>query len=106
MKRTRIREISTRKLHQLETEKPIRRSLAERCGGAWIPTRSLTGGYCSGGTCEGENCYFQGAQEYYPLFNLHPHEKLRRGQGGKLTLYNSIMLCNKCHLKAGGIVVK
>ena len=105
MRRTRINPISKRKLHQIEQEKPIRALPAERCGGTWIETRSIVGGYCSGGTCEEEGCYFQGAEEYYPLFNLHPHEKLRRGQGGRLTLFNSIMLCNKCHLRAGGIHV-
>lgn len=106
MRKTRLKPISIKKQHQIEQEKPIRALLAERCGGVWIETRSIVGGYCSGGTCEKERCYFQGAEEYYPLFNLHPHEKLRRGQGGQLTLFNSIMICTWCHLREGGIAVK
>ena len=105
LKRTRIRPISERKKHQIELEKPIRKLLAERCGGAWVETDTLIGGFCSGGTCETKGCERRGAVEYYPLFNLHPHENLSRAHGGKLTLWNSTMICNWCHPEKEGIKV-
>lgn len=31
-------------------------------------------------------------------FQAHMHEKVPRGKGGKISLYNSIILCSNCHL--------
>ena len=80
MKRTRLKPISQRKLHQIETEKPIRVLLEERANGR----------------CEqcGQLPDFRG---------LCPHERIFRSRGGKLTLWNSVMLCRLCHSRFHGL---
>ncbi len=80
MKRTRINPISKRKAHQIEQEKPIRALLLKRCKGR----------------CE--KC-----KELPDWRGLSPHEEIFRSHGGKLTLWNSIMLCGKCHAHFHGI---
>ena len=82
MKRTRINPISKRKAHQIEQEKPIRALLLKRCKG---------------------RCEQCGASDN--VFGLHPHEKLFRSRGGKLSLWNSIMVCQKCHMELHNISV-
>jgi len=80
MKRTKLKPMSIRRQHQIEAEKPIRELLVERANGK----------------CEkcGNPPDWTG---------LHPHEKIFRSRGGKLTLWNSIMLCGDCHDEKHGI---
>ena len=80
MKRTRIRQISIKKQHQIELEKPIRELLLKRANGK----------------CE--KC-----KETPDWRGLSPHEKIFRSHGGTLTLWNTIILCGKCHSKEHGI---
>ena len=77
MKRSRINPISKKKAVEIRAEKPIRKLLFARANGC----------------CE--NC---GQTEDY--FGLHPHEIIFRSAGGKLSLENSIILCNGCHDQA------
>ena len=95
-----MKKISWKKRLQILEEYGIRQALAERCGGRWTPTSSLTGGYCSGGFCE-----MCGDRPDAPDFILHPHEDPPRSRGGKLSLSGSKMACNKCHAGAEGIKV-
>jgi len=74
MKRSRIKPISKKKSKELQQEAKIRQQLMERCNGL----------------CEG--CH--GLPDFR---GLHPHEKLFRSHGGKMSLDNSIMICGKCH---------
>lgn len=77
-----MKRISERKKHQIEQEKPIREALIKRANGK----------------CEecGNPPDFVG---------LHPHERKFRSAGGKLSLDNSVMLCNTCHSKMHNIKV-
>lgn len=77
MKRSRINPISKKKAAEMRAEKPIRKQLFARADGC----------------CE--NC---GKPE--DMFGLHPHEIVFRSAGGKLTMDNSIILCNCCHDEA------
>lgn len=77
MKRSPIRKISKKKAAEMRAEKPIRKKLFARADGC----------------CE--NC---GKPE--DMFGLHPHEIVFRSAGGKLTMENSIILCNGCHDQA------
>jgi len=74
MRKTGLRPISDKRRKQIEEERVIRQKLWERCGGR----------------CEkcGRLPDWRG---------IHPHEKLFRSQGGKLSMENSIMLCSVCH---------
>lgn len=78
MKRSPIRKISAKKSKDIKEEVEIRKALWERCGGV----------------CE--MCGHNG----YP-FGLHPHEKVFRSRGGRMSLTNSVMLCNDCHGRHG-----
>ena len=78
MKRSPIRKISDKKAEEIKAEVEIRRQLWDRCGG-----------WC-------EQCGGNG----YP-FGLHPHEKVFRSRGGRMSLTNSVMLCNTCHGRYG-----
>lgn len=113
MKRTPINPISKKKAEQMMVEYPVRKALAERCGGIWVFTHHLTyrtrdkkqtwlipQGYCKGGRCE-----VCGGVPTGPDFRLHPHEKVFRSRGGKMTLENSVMSCNQCHNREHGIKV-
>lgn len=80
MKRTPLRKISKKKSREIKEEVEIRRQLWERCRGK----------------CE--ECGGNG----YP-FGLHPHEKVFRSHGGRMSLSNSAMLCQKCHSGEHGI---
>jgi 5-methylcytosine-specific restriction endonuclease McrA len=83
MKRTPINRQSKKKRQQLKDEQPIRKQLMERCKGV----------------CE--ECGSTG----FP-FGIHPHEKIFRSHLGELSLDNSLMLCQVCHSRKHGIVVK
>ncbi len=74
MKQSRLRPISKKKARELRREKPTRAQLFIRANG-----------HC-------EHC---GKPE--DMFGLHPHEKVFRSQGGKLSMENSIILCQACH---------
>ena len=84
MKRTRINPISKKKRKQIEEEKPIREVLAKRANG-----------HC-------EEC---GRPESQSIGGLHPHEKVFRSHGGRLTESNSKLLCHICHSAKHGIKV-
>lgn len=45
----------------------------------------------TGGEC-------QDCGDTVPLEAMHMHEKIHRGQGGEISLDNSVCLCAKCHL--------
>lgn len=92
MRKSPLKRISDKKRQQILDERLVRIALAERCGGKWIPENTLTGGYCKGGRCE-----ICGGLPTAPDFRLHPHEDNFRSRGGKMTLMNSRMACNKCH---------
>jgi 5-methylcytosine-specific restriction endonuclease McrA len=83
MKRTPLRKISAKKSKQIEEEVEVRKALWGRCGGV----------------CE--MCGHNG----YP-FGLHPHEKVFRSHGGRMSLSNSQMLCQDCHSLKHGIQIK
>jgi len=91
-----IKPVSDKKTQQFIDEVPVRKQLAERCGGTWEPFLWHKGvelmGRCIDGICEecGNPPDFRG---------LSPHEKVFRSHGGKLSLENSIMACGKCHAK-------
>lgn len=73
-----VNKISKRKRLEIDAEKPIRQQLWERCNGL----------------CE--HC------KHPPDFRgLHPHEKILRSKGGKLSLENSEMWCGRCHAVDG-----
>jgi len=96
-----IKPISDKKTQQFIDEVPIRKQLAERCGGTWEPFLWNKGqelmGVCIGGICE--KC-----RKPPDFRGLSPHEKTFRSQGGKLSLSNSKMVCGKCHAKYHGRV--
>lgn len=87
-----IRRMSAKKRQQIIDEVRIRVALCQRAGGVWVPTSSLTGGYCKGGNCE--LCGAPAGGEV-----LKPHEEKHRSQGGKLSLDNSKMSHLICHMK-------
>lgn len=73
-KRTIVNPISEKKRKQIQEEIKVRKLLWERCGGL----------------CE--HCGM------VPDWRgLHPHEKIFRSHGGKMTLLNSEMWCGRCH---------
>ncbi len=93
MNRIKLRQVSNHKLQQYKDELPIRIKLCIRAGGEWVKANNPVGGYCRGGFCEcgcGKSANYEG---------LHPHEKVHRGVGGKLSMKNSIMVLNSCHNK-------
>jgi len=95
MRRRRINPISKKRKLALKDEIPIRRALCERAKGVFITDGKVS--RCIGGICE--LCGLP------PNFiGLVPHERVFRSHGGKLTLDNSVMVCNICHLKAHGVV--
>jgi 5-methylcytosine-specific restriction endonuclease McrA len=77
-KRTVINPISKKKRKEIQSEIPIRKQLRERADGC----------------CEhcGQHPDFRG---------LHPHEKVFRSHGGRLTMSNSEMWCGRCHAVDG-----
>jgi hypothetical protein len=70
-----MNKISKKKRQEMQGEIPIRKALWERCKGC---------------------CEWCGRPASQCLGGLHPHEKIHRSQGGKLTLKNSVMVCNTC----------
>jgi len=94
---------SLKQIDKLNAELPVRVKLIRRCGGTPIyynQTVQHNGTSfiirrvrCKGGTCEC-GCNRQ-ANSF--LGDLHPHERLWRGRGGKVSLENSIMVLNECH---------
>lgn len=92
MKKTPLNFKSKRKVLELQAEEPIRIQLAQRAGGepVLIPRKGYTQVICHGGTCE---CGCGKSTNYI----LEPHEKHTRGQGGKLSLENTIMILRGCH---------
>lgn len=72
-----MRQVSKKKQRDNYRERKIRQQLATRANGR----------------CEicGKLPDFTG---------LHPHEKLSRARGGKMSLENSVMVCMSCHQKA------
>lgn len=97
VKKTRIKPISDKRKAEMEGEYEIREQLCERAGGYWV--RSGHQYRCIGGLCElcGQPPDWIG---------LEMHEKIFRSAGGKVSLDNSIMLCDTCHKRKHGIVVK
>jgi 5-methylcytosine-specific restriction endonuclease McrA len=77
-----INKISKKKRKEIEDEKPIREALAKRANG---------------------RCEWCGRPEWQCLGGLHPHEKVYRSKGiiGRLSLDNSVMVCNTCHGNRG-----
>ena len=115
MKRKPINRYSLKKIAELNAEVPIRYQLIARCQGIPHPYKEYTynngkrysinrvsclGGYCECGLPE---CGHRWATHDKPL---HPHEKLSRGQGGKLSMENSVMVMDECHAKLQNNVVK
>lgn len=93
LKRSPLDKLSDKKRTELKSEMETRIKLCERAKGTWIKSNNLVGGYCKGGFCE---C---GCKKPADQFRLHPHEKVHRGVGGKLSMKNSIMVLNSCHAK-------
>ncbi len=94
MKKSYINKISVKKQRQIEEKLPIRILLCQIAGGTWVQT-SRWGGHCDGGMCA--LCGKAGG--YTEFGRLHPHEKIFRSQGGKLSLTNSIMAHNWCQAR-------
>ena len=105
MKRKPLNRYSEKRIAELQAEAPIRIALCERAGGKAI-TREVqvyrngqkhtyTKVECVGGICE---CGLPDCPKQPPYGqHLEPHEKLFKGQGGKLTMDNSIMVLRRCH---------
>lgn len=70
-----INPISKKKRKEIEGEKPIRAQLWERANGC---------------------CEWCGRPASQCLGGLHPHEKKMRSLGGRLSLENSVLVCNTC----------
>lgn len=102
MKRTPLKPISKKKRQQLKDELPVRIELCHRAGGTWVKANNLIGGYCRGGICE---CDLPDCKKSAGYEGLHPHEKIHRGLGGKLSLENSLMVRNDCHAWLQGNVL-
>ncbi len=99
LKRTKgINPISKRRTEEIKQEIAIRGILCNRAGGVFGlgDSQGQFSYVCRGGKCEecGKPSDFRG---------LHPHEKVFRSQGGKLSLENSVMLCGKCHSAKHGV---
>lgn len=89
---------SPAKICQLQAEAPIRIALCQRAGGQpklILHTPVISGKeyqwwqvICIGGKCEncGKSCDA-----------LEPHEFKHRSLGGKLSIFNSKMVCRACH---------
>lgn len=105
-RRKRPNPMSKKKIDQINGEYDDRIKLCLRCGGkpyTKIRIIHLNNGEryqlktvtCAGGCCE--IC----GQPSYPNQPLHPHEKIFRSNGGKLSLENSVM-CHDypCHAEA------
>ncbi len=108
-KRVALNHYSLRRIRELNEQIPIRLALIERCGGRPIERQQTVyhsgtkyiinrviciDGLCECGcdkhqTCDKVNHRQRGV--------LEPHEKLRRSQGGKVSLENSIMVLRPCH---------
>lgn len=93
LKRSPLKKISAKKRAELKAEMETRKQLCERAKGTWVKSNNLVGGYCKGGFCE---C---GCGKPADKDRLHPHEKVHRGLGGKVSLKNSKMMLNSCHNK-------
>ena len=94
MKRTRLNPISDKKREQMKAELAIRNKLCERAGGLFVTDG--THFRCIGGKCEG-------CGRAPSWIGLHPHEKIFRSQGGKLSMENTVMVCGRCHSAEHGI---
>ncbi len=86
--------MSKKRLEQMPAEIEVRKKLAERCGGVYVPKFNNAGreiiGFCQQGLCE--KCWNPPDWR-----GLHPHESPFRSQGGKVSLEQSKMLCGRCH---------
>jgi hypothetical protein len=112
LKRIKPNPLSKKKIDQINNEYETRIKLCLRCGGkpfTKIFNIRLNGGKqcvlhtitCIGGTCE--ICH----KPAYPNQPLHPHEKVPRSKGGKLSLNNSVMVHDyPCHAEAQNNLVK
>lgn len=100
---------SLKQIDKLNAELPERIKLIRRCGGIPQfydqPVKRNDGAMfiirrvrCKGGTCEC-GCNRQ-ANSF--LGDLHPHEKVWRGRGGRVSLDNSLMVLNECHERLQG----
>ncbi len=103
-----LNRYSVKKIHQINSEAPIRKKLAYRAHGTPIETierykRNDGKVYlihrvrCINGICEC-GCKRRG--------NLEPHERIRRSKGGLLSLQNTIMILRECHRRLDGRSVK
>jgi len=88
MRRSRISPLSKKREQQLKDEIPIRRALCSRAGGMFVTDGKVS--RCIGGLCE----LCKNPPDW---LGLHPHEKRKRSAGGRLSLDNSVMVCDSCH---------
>src|SRR5574343_1383403 len=75
-----INPISKKRKGEIESEKLIREQLYKRANG---------------------HCEWCGKPESQCLGGLHPHELVYRSKGGKLSMVNSVIICNFCHATKG-----
>ena len=82
MRKSRLRPVSRKRAKQLREERKIRPQLEERADGACEECGRAPG-----------------------WLGLHPHEKVFRSHMGKLSLENSVMVCDTCGKRNLGIRV-
>jgi 5-methylcytosine-specific restriction endonuclease McrA len=75
-----INQISKKKRQQIEDEKPIREALYKRANG---------------------RCEICGRASWECLGGLHPHERVFKSHGGRISMSNSVICCNTCHGNEG-----
>jgi len=96
MKKTKIRRDTPKAIARLNEEALMKEKLCRRAGG--VPYRrrwhkgTLIGVGCSGGRCEACGGLPIGVNDELEM--SHEHSK---GQGGKTTEENCLMICSKCH---------
>ena len=96
--RSPLKKLGGKKRAELKAETETRKKLCRRAGGTWINVNNLVGGYCKDGLCE----LCGKPANWMSEFKLEPHEENHRGNGGKLTMENSKMVCRPCHDKEHG----
>jgi hypothetical protein len=74
-KRFPINPISRKRAREIVKEKPVREVLNKRANGC---------------------CEWCGRPAWQCLGGLHPHEVKKRSSGGKISLSNSVWVCNTC----------
>lgn len=82
MRKSRLRPVSRKRARQLREERKIRPHLEERADGACEECGRAPG-----------------------WLGLHPHERVFRSHGGRMSMENSTMSCDSCHKGSHGIRV-